>query len=850
MNEDFYFEMYPFGGGEEQKRTCRLLHVRYIKDIDLRGKQCEKKEITSLEKEVQKTKGNEKKNKFLMYKPTSNLWLKVFSLAFFFLLFLPSTSSNEESQGDRVTDYKRNTNIGLKFTKPRANEEFPLESNSILTDPDNPLNSSTASTTASILFQIDATSFNFSSLRFPPAVVRQISKYNVDVETKRADMGERNGTVELADLSDEDDNVDTSFYAWKTLFDQYEVETSKLFASYNDSPIDSTYSTSPQDESFTLIQDLFREGRSQICVSLYQRRETSEPLTFCFEACPPPFLYEHTVHDLLPGVYTAQVYAVILATGRNGESFYYKFKGYWEDNVYYTRASSQANEKKEINDDFEDLVVLMDEVSFVIGKDTWRDQYIRPSTVFPVHSVSSLTDKYLDLDHCSGDVLCDKIPEDPIKTQFNRRNSEIDFKDIYYDITKVFRSASDSWLSLLTPTYESLHKDQPLKDALRKIAEPSTNTVLVLMANKGHLELLKNTLFFLALTSHLHIHTVVFSLQSDEESTGSSLCDAISDLPFHPGLCVDIPVSDEYKIYLQGTKDVLTRDFSYVAVMKPLILSAVIAANVNALWLDTDIVVFKNPLDYLKGIANHGDFRNQEDRRGQHDEGDINRKLSERSDEEGCCEQKENKEVKYKPFKNTCNHIRSADGNGCGKEMDLIIQAGGHYATEAPLTAFGQYRSEVCTGFYWIRSSQKMISFLVEIIIELVINAPKKSFYGDQLATNQVLDDAQFRHSTINNISYHVLDPLLFPNGIIFFGSELLDNLECEMPYIVHNNYLIGWSKKKERFREHNLWYEDYLPRLKEKENSSTWRTSNVASNGDLIFDFLDLPTFSITWSK
>lgn len=55
-------------------------------------------------------------------------------------------------------------------------------------------------------------------------------------------------------------------------------------------------------------------------------------------------------------------------------------------------------------------------------------------------------------------------------------------------------------------------------------------------------------------------------------------------------------------------------------------------------------------------------------------------------------------------------------------------------------------------------------------------------------------------------ITYCVLDRALFPNGTAYFNAKLPQKLGI-VPYIVHNNCIIGYIGKVDRFKLFNMWY-------------------------------------------
>jgi len=102
--------------------------------------------------------------------------------------------------------------------------------------------------------------------------------------------------------------------------------------------------------------------------------------------------------------------------------------------------------------------------------------------------------------------------------------------------------------------------------------------------------------------------------------------------------------------------------------------------------------------------------------------------------------------------------------------------------------------SYLCTGFMYINSNHRTISFFRQAIDEIV-----KSDYKmcDQCALNLLIKNKY-------EISINVLDVCKFPNGCRYFKASD-KNCSKRDALIVHNNYLKGIDKKFERFARHGL---------------------------------------------
>jgi len=106
--------------------------------------------------------------------------------------------------------------------------------------------------------------------------------------------------------------------------------------------------------------------------------------------------------------------------------------------------------------------------------------------------------------------------------------------------------------------------------------------------------------------------------------------------------------------------------------------------------------------------------------------------------------------------------------------------------------------SYLCTGFMYINSNNKTISFFKQAINEIV-----KSDYKlcDQCVLNLLVNNNA-------NISVNVLDVCKFPNGCRYFDNTD-KNCSKKDALIVHNNYLVGVERKIKRFSDHGLIFYD-----------------------------------------
>lgn len=254
-------------------------------------------------------------------------------------------------------------------------------------------------------------------------------------------------------------------------------------------------------------------------------------------------------------------------------------------------------------------------------------------------------------------------------------------------------------------------------------------SVVVLMMNAGHVELCLNAIFSLRAVGVSNI--MVFALD-DTARQALQHVEVASYL---------VPNMSAYCTHCQELRDVWTRGFADIATLKPACVLAVLRLGYNVLWMDTDIVAFRNPFDYLLPTA------------------------------------------------------------------DLTFQVGGSFATDIPLDVEDALRADLCTGLYFALANERTEAFFEHTIQTLALFEDEVKF-GDQSATNLVLFEQHWRRG-IEDITFQVLDPVLFPTGGVYFVSKEPQARGVE-PVLVHNNFLIGRDLKIQRFRDFGLWYVDH----------------------------------------
>lgn len=108
--------------------------------------------------------------------------------------------------------------------------------------------------------------------------------------------------------------------------------------------------------------------------------------------------------------------------------------------------------------------------------------------------------------------------------------------------------------------------------------------------------------------------------------------------------------------------------------------------------------------------------------------------------------------------------------------------------------------SAVNTGFQFVISNRKTVGFY-KTVYTLTQTNPELQ---DQRAYNTILQNSEFKHI----LKWKVLDPLLYPNGWIYFVEQLPQKNNIK-PIIIHNNWIRGLSSKIHRFREQHLYFID-----------------------------------------
>ena len=110
----------------------------------------------------------------------------------------------------------------------------------------------------------------------------------------------------------------------------------------------------------------------------------------------------------------------------------------------------------------------------------------------------------------------------------------------------------------------------------------------------------------------------------------------------------------------------------------------------------------------------------------------------------------------------------------------------------------------LCTGFYWAKSSEKVIYVFEEMLNYM--SHSHNMFRDDQIAANTILYNYREDHKDYN-INVNTFDSLLFPNGYTYFHEQLLQKLNTyNRPFVVHANYILTQKLKRFHMQVHGLW--------------------------------------------
>jgi hypothetical protein len=221
-------------------------------------------------------------------------------------------------------------------------------------------------------------------------------------------------------------------------------------------------------------------------------------------------------------------------------------------------------------------------------------------------------------------------------------------------------------------------------------------------------------------------------------------------------------------------RTVWSSGFADVAVIKPAVIRAVLKTGLDAVWMDTDVLVVDDVLPHLPPNV------------------DI-------AIQAGAAPG--SPEVYFR------EEVRTGR-NHMGYECPLLCAI---CVLRAALTHTMQpARPQLCTGLYFIRSSPATVSLLEHSIHELAVHEADPKF-GDQAAFNLALFEWAFRGQPGEPLTVAVLDPVKFPTGPIFFDHhDLFYGEESgNRAVAIHNNYIMGSGKKIERFKRHGMWMEN-----------------------------------------
>jgi len=308
---------------------------------------------------------------------------------------------------------------------------------------------------------------------------------------------------------------------------------------------------------------------------------------------------------------------------------------------------------------------------------------------------------------------------------------------------------------------EHLTNDERLLSMLSSRAGDN-NRVTVMMSNLDHLSMTNNAVYS---GSRVGVNNVVlFGLSDgvcdpvtktmiiadyDDEKRTSQSKTITTTTP-----CYQLP--REYLSSLCGdctNRDVWTKGFANIAIIKPSVMTAVISLNFDAVWMDTDIVLLSDPSPFFppeKTISIQAG--------GQHTSYSITADESFR--DEHC----------------TGFYLIKASPESVYFLRSTVVELSLHEED----TKFGDQSAFNLVLFEW-----------------------KFRYKGN--GDDDDLTDV------------NVLSPLLFPGGSVYFDYHDLaygPRANGKRPVMIHNNFLIGREKKIRRFQDNGLWFRDSDPKF------------------------------------
>ena len=302
---------------------------------------------------------------------------------------------------------------------------------------------------------------------------------------------------------------------------------------------------------------------------------------------------------------------------------------------------------------------------------------------------------------------------------------------------------------------------------------PSRRHVALTMTNEGHLDLTLNLLS--SLRRH-KVPAVAFALDAPTALALAAVQVPTVRVPAVPGFCPHCA---------RGHRDVWSAGFADIAALKPACVLTVLRLGVDALWLDTDIVVFRNPFPEL-WAATAGE--------------DVSLQV--------ICVYEAANEVKGSKSAST-RFLRVLFPHCRRSEKCSPLQVGGSHDMDVPVDVLDAHRSDLCSGLYLAKSGAATAS-LFEQVIQVISMKEADVKFGDQAAMNLVIHEARWRGGLGSALTVGILDALVFPTGGVYFKGLATGQISPRSgvaPALVHNNYLIGLPSKVARFRENGLWF-------------------------------------------
>lgn len=111
-------------------------------------------------------------------------------------------------------------------------------------------------------------------------------------------------------------------------------------------------------------------------------------------------------------------------------------------------------------------------------------------------------------------------------------------------------------------------------------------------------------------------------------------------------------------------------------------------------------------------------------------------------------------------------------------------------------------KTNVNSGFYYIKNKNKVkeIFLLWNTYLNRQNIGNTSKIYGDQDVLQYVLKTNK------NHFEWNIFDSTLYPNGKVYFDMHVSQKHGI-IPFMIHNNWIVGIKGKIERFKKNGLWF-------------------------------------------